>query len=195
MRTDLVAVSTAVNRPRNDEGRIARWLYGLLTGGAPPGTRTPNPRIKSANSGTPGHGERSRLVPPSAVRSRSATTPVPGRTGQCHPVPEPSITHRSHVRRPGAGSGGRAVRPFAPEKTMAGRCCPRRNAGVRTSSRRPEFAGCAPPGCSAGVRRLDGAVARRPDWDRDARRADADVWEPQWVRVSTSKMVRQARGS
>ena len=48
MWTDPVAVSVAVNELRKREGRIARWLYGLLTGGAPPGTRTPNPRIKSA---------------------------------------------------------------------------------------------------------------------------------------------------
>jgi hypothetical protein len=32
---------------RNDTGRTACRLYGLVSTGAPPGTRTPNPRIKS----------------------------------------------------------------------------------------------------------------------------------------------------
>ena len=32
---------------RNDAGRTANRLYGLVITGAPPGTRTPNPRIKS----------------------------------------------------------------------------------------------------------------------------------------------------
>ncbi len=34
-------------KTHENQDRIARWLYGLLSGGAPPGTRTPNPRIKS----------------------------------------------------------------------------------------------------------------------------------------------------
>src|SRR6266511_3221273 len=33
--------------PHKDQGRIARKLYGLRSTGAPPGTRTPNPRTKS----------------------------------------------------------------------------------------------------------------------------------------------------
>jgi hypothetical protein len=32
--------------PHKDQDRIATKLYGLLRTGAPPGTRTPNPRIK-----------------------------------------------------------------------------------------------------------------------------------------------------
>jgi len=32
--------------PHKDQDRIAQQLYGLLSTGAPPGTRTPNPRIK-----------------------------------------------------------------------------------------------------------------------------------------------------
>ncbi len=35
--------------PHKDRDRITRKLYGLLTTGAPPGTRTPNPRFKSGN--------------------------------------------------------------------------------------------------------------------------------------------------
>src|SRR5262249_25261951 len=45
--TDRVAVRVAVTEIKNDEGRVACQLSGLVIEGAPPGTRTPNPRIKS----------------------------------------------------------------------------------------------------------------------------------------------------
>jgi hypothetical protein len=46
-RSDPVAVSVAVKEIKNDGGRLAGELAGLVIVGAPPGTRTPNPRIKS----------------------------------------------------------------------------------------------------------------------------------------------------
>jgi len=46
-RSGVVAVSAAVRSPETDTGHKACGLYALLRIGAPPGTRTPNPRIKS----------------------------------------------------------------------------------------------------------------------------------------------------
>jgi hypothetical protein len=46
-RRALVAVTVAVNGPEMARGHTASWLYALVRRCAPPGTRTPNPRIKS----------------------------------------------------------------------------------------------------------------------------------------------------
>ena len=43
--TDRVAVTVAVTEIGYDEGRVASQLSGLIIEGAPPGTRTLNPRI------------------------------------------------------------------------------------------------------------------------------------------------------
>jgi hypothetical protein len=54
-RSDPVAVSVAVKEIKNDDGRLACELAGLVIAGAPPGTRTPNPRIKSRGHGPGRH--------------------------------------------------------------------------------------------------------------------------------------------
>jgi hypothetical protein len=50
-RSDTLAVNVAVKEIKNDNGRLACELAGLVIAGAPPGTRTPNPRIKSRGHG------------------------------------------------------------------------------------------------------------------------------------------------
>jgi hypothetical protein len=45
--TDRVAVTVAVNRPGKQTGHPSDWKNAQVITGAPPGTRTPNPRIKS----------------------------------------------------------------------------------------------------------------------------------------------------
>ncbi len=47
VRLGPVAASAAVRCPETDTGHMAVRLDALFEVGAPPGTRTPNPRIKS----------------------------------------------------------------------------------------------------------------------------------------------------
>jgi integrase len=48
--TERVAVSVAVNQPQNSDWAIFTGKNAQVNTGAPPGTRTPNPRIKSRRS-------------------------------------------------------------------------------------------------------------------------------------------------
>jgi hypothetical protein len=45
--TERVAVSVAVNLAGNGDWASSDWKNAQVVTGAPPGTRTPNPRIKS----------------------------------------------------------------------------------------------------------------------------------------------------
>jgi hypothetical protein len=47
MISDTVAVTTAVTVVRRAVRALIVWMNALVRLGAPPGTRTPNPRIKS----------------------------------------------------------------------------------------------------------------------------------------------------
>jgi hypothetical protein len=69
-----------------------------MIAGAPPGTRTPNSRIKSPLWTVMFHIGRCCHVSFYAVFSRLARAVVSPAAIGCDPVPEPSITHRSHIR-------------------------------------------------------------------------------------------------
>jgi hypothetical protein len=79
-----------------DRSRIARRLYGLLTSRAPPGTRTPNPRIKSPMLLVSANDVRRRSVPYFAAQCRSAwrsaTAECRAMSSGTEAVDHPSIT-------------------------------------------------------------------------------------------------------
>jgi len=64
----------------NDQSHIARRLYDLVTAGAPPGTRTANPRIKS--------GPMTSLVP--SIPSSAGVFAASEHTGSTQPDPSPN---------------------------------------------------------------------------------------------------------
>jgi hypothetical protein len=68
----------------------------MITSG-PPGARTLNPQIKSANRAMSHSASRCHLVLFSVVLYSLSRPAVSRGAGLCRPVPKPSITHGSHI--------------------------------------------------------------------------------------------------
>jgi hypothetical protein len=67
-----------------------------ITAGAPPGTRTPNPRIKRPLLSISDNVMPDQSVPFLLPSTGPRNDPLPPNAARCHPVLKPSITHRSH---------------------------------------------------------------------------------------------------